>query len=218
MDEVAKINNVSVVSPYKNVNAGVSRNTVTTSSASIIATNSSYLEVTNTKLAKGRKLSVIDIENKSKVCILGSSISSTLFNLAEPIGETIQIDGDNYTVIGVLETKGTSMGTNYDNLVLIPFSTAEYLGADTSINSLYAKVENETNIDLTKSLIENYIRSTLQISTDYYTVSKQGSMLEAMEEISGTLSLLLRRNSRNFTCSRWNRSYECNVSFSSRKN
>ena len=218
IDEIAQIENIDSASPYKNVNATVSRGSVEASSSSIIATNDNYLNITNTKITKGRRLSIIDIENKNKVCILGSNVTTTLFSLAEPVGETIKINGDNYTVIGVLETKGTSMGTNYDNLVIIPFTVAEYLGADSKINSAYVKVANEENIDETKSLIENYIRSTLQISTDYYSVTTQGSMLEAMEEISGTLSLLLRRYSRNFACSRWNWSNECNASISYRKN
>ncbi|MDR0978456.1 MAG: ABC transporter permease [Lachnospiraceae bacterium] len=149
----------------------------------------------------GRELSIIDIENKSKVCILGSEISETLFNLADPIGEKILLNGDNYTVVGLLETKGTSMGTNYDNLILVPFSTAEYLGSDNTVNNLYVKVADEENIDITTNLIQNYIRSTLQISSDYYSVSTQSSMLDAMSDISNTLSLLLRRYCRNFTCS-----------------
>lgn len=191
ISEIAKIDNVNSVAPYKNVSATVNRGTTTTSSASIIATNNNYLDVTNTKISKGREISIIDINNKSKVCILGSSITSTLFNLADSVGQTIQLNGDSYTVIGVLEAKGSSMGTNYDNMVLIPFSTAEYLGSDSTVSNLYVKVIDEGNIDKTKSLIENYIRSTLQISSDYYSVSTQTSMLSAMSDISTTLTLLL---------------------------
>jgi putative ABC transport system permease protein len=191
INEVKKLENIEAVSPYKNVSATVNRGTVTTSSASITATNDSYLDITSTAISKGRKISIIDIENKSKVCILGSSIASTLFNLAEPIGESIKLNGDNYTVIGVLEAKGTSMGMNYDNLILIPFTTGEYLGSDTTVNNLYAKVADEGQIDMSKSLIENYIRSNLQISSDYYSVSTQTSALSAMSDISNTLALLL---------------------------
>jgi len=191
MNDISKLDNVASVAPYKNVSATVNREATSTSSANIIATNNNYLDVTNTKISKGRKISIVDIDNKSKVCILGSNIASTLFNLAEPVGQTIKLNGDNYTVIGVLEAKGTSMGMNYDNLVLIPFSTAEYLGSDTTVNTLYVKVADESNISVTQTLIENYIRSTLQISTDYYSVSTQSSMLSAMSNISNTLTLLL---------------------------
>ncbi|MCL2859898.1 MAG: ABC transporter permease [Oscillospiraceae bacterium] len=191
MSDISKIDNVASVAPYKNVSATVNRGTTTTSSASIIATNNNYLDVTNTKISTGREISIVDIENNSKVCILGANIASTLFNLAEPVGQTIKLNGDNYTVIGVLEAKGTAMGTNYDNLVLIPFTTGEYLGSDSTVRSLYVRVANEDNINMTQTLIENYIRSTLQISSDYYSVSTQSSMLSAMSNISNTLTLLL---------------------------
>ena len=191
IDEILKLDNVSAVAPYKTVNSTVTRESATSSKASIIATNDSYLNVTNTTLAKGRTLSIIDIENKSKVCILGSEIATTLFSLVEPVGEKIKIDGDNYTVIGVLEEKGTSMGTDVDSMILIPLTTAKYLGEDTSVNNLYIKVQDESIINFTINRIENYIRTNLQISSDYYSVSSQNSVLDTMEGVTNTLSLLL---------------------------
>lgn len=191
IEEMAQLTNVEAVAPYKSVSGSVSRGTTTSSKASIIATNSNYLTVTNTKLEKGRTLSEIDMENKSKVCILGQDITSTLFSLTDPVGQNIKIDGDNYTVIGVLQEQGSSMGNDMDSTILIPLTTASYLGTDTSIHNVYVKVEEENSIEATTTLLSNYIRSNLQIGSDYYSVSSQQSTLEAMEEIGSTLSLLL---------------------------
>ena len=191
MDEILNLENIEKVAPYKNISATVSRGTTTSSKASIIATNDSYLGITNVSLSQGRSISIIDIENKSKVCILGSDIAQDLFSLANPIGETIKLNGDNYVVIGVLEEQGTSMGTNSDSSILIPITSAKHLGEDTSITSFYVKVSDEDRIDMTERIIENYLRSTLQVSSDYFTVSSQDSMLDAMESIDDTLSLLL---------------------------
>ena len=83
------------------------------------------------------------------------------------------------------------MGNDVDSTILIPITTAKYLGSDTTINNIYAKVAEENYIDNTISLLENYIRSTLQISSDYYSVSSQDSILNTMENINNTLSLLL---------------------------
>ena len=191
MEDIEELENVESVAPYKSINAQVTRNTSSVSQSSIMAVTDSYLTVSNTKLNEGRNISVIDIENQSKVCILGSKIVSSLFSLTDPIGETIKINGDNYTVIGVLQEQGTSMGNNIDNLVLIPFSSAKHLGEDTSINELYIKVENEDNINFTINEIENYIRQSLEISSDYYSVSSQDSVLDTMGNVNNTLSLFL---------------------------
>ena len=125
LEDILKLSNVETVAPYKTVSASVSKGTTTTNSASIIATNDKYLEVTNIGLYEGRTISIIDIENANKVCIIGQSLATSLFSLADPIGETIKINGDNYTVVGMLEESGTSMGTNVDNLLLIPVTTAK---------------------------------------------------------------------------------------------
>lgn len=191
IDDILNISNIEAVASYKTVNATVSRGTTTSNRASIIATNDSYLDVTNITIEQGRTISTIDVENKNKVCILGSDITTTLFDTDSPVGQKIKINGDNYTVIGVLTVQGTSMGTNIDSTILIPLTTAKYLGSDTTINNLYTKVSNENNIDKTITLIENYIRSTLEISSDYYSVSSQDSMLSTMSDINNTLSLLL---------------------------
>lgn len=102
INDILGIQNVEAVAPYKTVSSTVNREDVTSQRASIIATTDSYMEVTNLTISAGRLLSVIDLENNSKVCLLGSDIASTLFSLSNPVGQDIKIDGDNYTVIGVL--------------------------------------------------------------------------------------------------------------------
>lgn len=172
LEDILKIDNVSSVSPYKNVSATVSRGTTTANSASIIATNDEYLDVTNLSLYEGRKISIIDIENSSKICIIGQKLATTLFSLSDPIGETIKIDGDNYTVVGMLEESGTSMGNNIDNMLIIPITTAKYLGTDTAINNLYVKIEDE----------ENVTTATAEIKTIIKTISKTGEIKTGSEE------------------------------------
>ena len=191
IDELTQINNIENAIPYKNVSATVSRESTVSQKSSIIATTSGYFDVTNTTISSGRLMSDIDLENNNKICLLGSDISTTLFNLSNPIGQKIKIDGDNYTVVGVLTTKGTSMGNDVDNMIIIPFTTAKYLGSDTSINNVYIKVKNEDLIEKTSTMIEEYIEETLGITTDYFSVSSQDSMLDTMENVNNSLSMLL---------------------------
>lgn len=159
--------------------------------ANIIATTNDYMDITNLTISSGRVISKIDLENNSKVCLLGNDMAETLFSLRNPVGQSIKIDGDNYTVIGVLTAVGSSMGSNVDDMIIIPFTTAKYLGSDTSINDLYIKISDENKADSTETLIEEYIESNLGITTDYFSVSSQDSMLDTMDNINNTLSLLL---------------------------
>ena len=191
LDNLLNIANIESVAPYKSVNSTVTRQGTTSQRASIIATTPDYMNITNLTISRGRLLLQIDIENSSKICLLGNDIAETLFSLSNPVGQSIRINGDNYTVVGVLTAVGSSMGNNVDDMILIPFTTARYLGSDTSINSLYIKITDENMVDNATASIEKYIENTLRITTDYFSVSSQDSMLETMDDINNTLSLLL---------------------------
>lgn len=191
IDEITNLSNVESAVPYKSVSSTVSRNETVSQKSSIIATTVDYFSVTNTTISQGRLMSEIDMENNNKICLLGSDIAETLFNVTNPIGQKIKINGDNYTVVGVLTKNGTSMGNNVDNMIIIPFTTAKYLGSDTQVSDLYIKVENEDIIDYTTEVIENYIEKALDITTDYFSISSQDSMLNTMESVNSSLSLML---------------------------
>ncbi|MGN1330495.1 MAG: ABC transporter permease [Clostridia bacterium] len=191
LEQISSLDDIDSLAPYKTVSSTVSRGETTSKRASIVATTEEYMNVMNLTISSGRLLSIIDLENNSKVCLLGSNIATTLFETVDPIGETIKIDGDNYKVIGVLTAVGSSMGNNIDDLLIIPFTTAKYLGSDTTINNLYIKVSDENKIEQVTNMLESYIIYTLGISSDYFSVSSQDSMLDTMDNVTNTLTLML---------------------------
>lgn len=194
VEDILNLTNVESVAPYKTVSATVSKGTTTSNRARVLATTPDYLKVMNLGVNAGRKITDIDLNNTSKVCLLGSSLASSLFENAKNkdiVGKTINLNGDRYTVVGVLAKVGSTMGTNIDNMLIIPFTTAKYLKGDTSVNTLYVKVKDENQLDRTTLLISSYLERTLSITSDDYTVSSQDSMRETAETIKNTLSLLL---------------------------
>jgi putative ABC transport system permease protein len=72
----------------------------------------------------GRALSETDVENSRDVCVLGNELAKSVFPFGSPLGERLKINGINYTVVGVLEAKGGSMGGEQDNFAVIPITTA----------------------------------------------------------------------------------------------
>jgi putative ABC transport system permease protein len=77
----------------------------------------------NWLLQEGRLLMDIDVDNAHDVCVLGSSLATNVFPFGSPVGERLKIDGINYTVVGILEPKGSSLGGNQDNFVVVPVTT-----------------------------------------------------------------------------------------------
>ncbi|MCX7614657.1 MAG: ABC transporter permease [Clostridiales bacterium] len=191
VDGLSNRTGIESVAPYTRVNTTVSKGSTTEGMSSVLGINQNYFVVRNYTLSYGRKISFIDVDSKSKVCIIGATVSEDLFGNSDPIGQTIKIGGDNYTVIGVLESQGSSMGMNADNTVLIPITTAKYISGSSDVNSLYIKAANENSVTLAQLSAENYLRNTLDATSDEVSVSTQQSMLEAMSSIQSALTLLL---------------------------
>ena len=86
-----------------------------------------YPPITNWEIASGRALSDDDETSAALVALIGQTVERQLFALTEiPVGATILVKGVPVKVIGVLVGKGqTSFGQDQDDLVMIPFSTAE---------------------------------------------------------------------------------------------
>ena len=84
---------------------------------------SDFLYVFDSPLNQGRFITETDVEHRTNVVVLGSEIVDKLFPSLDPLGKTIQWDGQEYLVIGTLQKLGSFLGQDRDNRLLIPFST-----------------------------------------------------------------------------------------------
>ncbi len=76
----------------------------------------------NFEVAAGRNLGPDDVEFGRPVVVLGADVAEKIFVNEEPVGRLVRIDGQNYTVVGVLAEKGSSFGQSQDNIALIPIT------------------------------------------------------------------------------------------------
>lgn len=88
---------------------------------STMGCDENYLITSGYSLSKGRNFSELETENGSNVAIIGSVLSERLFqSVMDPIGRTISVGNVKYRVVGVLESRGSSMGFSNDNNVFVP--------------------------------------------------------------------------------------------------
>jgi putative ABC transport system permease protein len=83
-----------------------------------------YLATAGYKLGDGRNFSQQELENGSKVAILGHEMQTSLFKTVNPLGKTITVGNSKYKVIGVMKEKGSSMGFGGDRSVILPVEAA----------------------------------------------------------------------------------------------
>ena len=72
---------------------------------------------------EGRALLDSDVDSARNVCVLGAGLAKILFPFGSALGDTIKLDGLNYTVIGVLQARGLQQGSDQDNFAVIPITT-----------------------------------------------------------------------------------------------
>lgn len=114
----------------------------------VYGVNENYLENTGTEVELGRNFTIFDIENNNKVCLLGSDFLKSLFKDEDPIGKTISIRGVRFTIIGILESKGSSFGNNQDLKVLIPVQVARGIYTQPNINyNISVKVDDKNMME-----------------------------------------------------------------------
>ncbi len=73
---------------------------------------------------KGRFFGPIDVDNGSNVCVLGRDVLKLLECDERIVGDYVYLDQARFRVLGLLEAKGSAMGNNPDEVVLIPYTTA----------------------------------------------------------------------------------------------
>lgn len=130
-EDAKAIQTSSEITTVQYVSPEVSRrNQVTTSSTNtntqIMGAVPEYLNVHNITVSSGRFITQNDVNTLAKVAILGPQVVSDLFvEGADPLGQTIRINGQSLTVIGVTTSKGGSGFQNQDDIIYVPLSTAQ---------------------------------------------------------------------------------------------
>ena len=191
MDDIRKIDLIKDASPYVYIDATVSRGGDKSNGSTIFAAGEAYSDIMGYEIESGRMLSRIDVENCTKVVLIGNGIAKRFWKKGDPCGSTIKLNGDDYTVVGVMKSAGSSMGNNVDEMVILPITSARYLGESTTITELFLRADSEDVAEDAANNFKAYLRNTKHIEDDWCDVSTQKMMLEAMEEISKTMALLL---------------------------
>lgn len=158
----------------------------------------SFLIVRSFNTAQGRFINDIDLKRNKKVAVIGSEILERVFNNENPIGKQMRINNTSFQVIGVMESKGSFLGTNQDETVFIPLTTmANQLVGKTSpygleISFISVSAQDKKSINAAKFQIENLLRLRHKIKDqDDFGVQTQKDILETIGKITGVLTLFL---------------------------
>lgn len=153
-----------------------------------------YSTVRNYSVSTGRFISGMDVEYGQPVVILGKTVSEQLFGRSDPVGKKIKLNGYEFKVIGLLESKSSSTSTSTigsdDDKVLIPITTAERILGTKTIRTVYVTAKNAASVGPAVTELDSYLLNRFN-DQDAYSVFNQQSALSTLNTVTQTLTLFL---------------------------
>ena len=189
---------VAAVAPELSTNGQIVAGRENTN-AQVVGVTPEYEFVRNYSVASGRFVSAAHVESVSEVAVLGSRVAETLFGFRDPVGQTLRISGRQFTVIGVLESRGGSALGNLDNQVLVPITTVYYRLASQrttqggiNVQTINLQVESLDVMDDAVQEIATVLRLRHRLSAeDDFTINSQQETIETLEETQETFVIFL---------------------------
>jgi putative ABC transport system permease protein len=186
---------VQAVAPVISVNsATMVHNGTSYSPATFIGTTPAYLTAHTYNIAYGSSLTTAQVTGHVPAIVIGPTVVTNLFAGQNPIGQTIQVNGSNFQVVGVTQPKGSNGAQDQDDIAIAPITAVQdVLSGYGSISSI--TVQAKTQGDLTAaqtevtSILEQQLGTT--VANPGFNVINQGTILSASQSTSGVFTTLL---------------------------
>ncbi|MEC7872198.1 MAG: ABC transporter permease [Candidatus Neomarinimicrobiota bacterium] len=151
------------------------------------------LRTVNTYIADGRNLTEEDIHLSRSVCIIGADVVDALFPFEDPLGKVIQLQGINFSVVGITERQGQSFGQSQDNYIFLPITTflQRFRGNSYSlgimVESESAELYNET-VDEVIGILRT-IRKVNPGEENDFEITTNEELMETFGSFTGSIKI-----------------------------
>lgn len=159
--------------------------------------NADYLSIRKLSLKDGRIFNEQELNNSSKVCVLGQTVVENLFTNGEsPIGKTIRFNKIPFKVIGVLAEKGeNTFGQDQDDIIIAPYTTVQKrIMAITWVQSIFTSAVSEEASSKAVDEISEALRKSHKLKStenDDFEVRSQAELINTFSSITNMLTILL---------------------------
>jgi putative ABC transport system permease protein len=182
-----------VLSSSETLTAGSSNWTST-----VVGTTPSWETVRSRSVTQGRFIVNQDVTDHTAVAVLGSDTAAELFSRVDPVGQTVNVNGVPMTVIGVLNSVGSSSsstGSDQDDQVIVPMTTAsQRLFGSTALSSILIQSTSSSTLSAAYQEADTELLALHGITTASdadFTIASQASLVTTATSVDHTLTILL---------------------------
>lgn len=182
--EIASLAHVEGVTPGYSFNTAMIYNKKRNTGISVAGVND-YWFTTQEDLSKGRTITSLDTSRMNRVCLVGQDALSEFFYGINPLGQTVYLNGIEFTVVGILPEEYTGSD------LVIPYTTALKMNSKNVITSLTLYLDDTENKESVQKELETLLDAMFYFEDDTYTISTMEAVESTMEELLGMMSTLL---------------------------
>src|ERR1700744_1205528 len=188
---------VKSASPVVNANGvTLTYNGTTYSPSSFVGTTPSYQSARDYTMASGSWWTKAQENQHARGAVIGPTVVSELFSGANPIGATIGVNGTNFQVIGVTNSKGSNGTTNQDDVVMAPLTAVQdTLTGYGDVNQIVVQAKSRDQLSAAQTEVTSILTPLLPASpgstSSNFNVINQGSILQASSSTSSVFTTLL---------------------------
>jgi putative ABC transport system permease protein len=164
-------------------------------STSALGITPGYGVVSNITSDVGRFISDADVSSGARVIVLGQTVATTLFGEFEAVGQSVRVNRIPFTVIGILESKGSSFGQDNDDVALIPISTVRQrlatgsnLQGPDDLHVLFVGFEDGVNLPAAKKEMTEILRNRYRVPSgdiSPFTIRTTEEFMEESSKVTG---------------------------------
>jgi putative ABC transport system permease protein len=187
------IKDISPTVSSGNTNISAGGQTATTT---VQAVEPNYETIKNTPVDSGRFIDQDDLDNRYYSAVVGTDVATELFNSTDVIGQTVNVNGIPFNIVGVLKSQGTSTNGSADDTILLPLTTAQRLLKSTQIKTFYVEASSSDSVNTAMQYLELFldtkyglaVSSSSTVTNQYYRVMNQTSLLQTATSTSQTMT------------------------------
>ena len=191
LQAIAEQPDVVAVSPSTSSRAAVVFRSSRRNNVLVAGRSYSLFDSGQQTVAIGRGLLPLDIERRSRVAVLGSSLSTVLFGNRSPEGDEIIIAGQRFVVVGVLQPTGGFGIGSLNNSVVVPYNVAERVVPNTRVSSLDVFFAETAEVDQVQADTEAALLRIFDGRDTAFSISNQQDILDVVQSITTTLTAML---------------------------
>lgn len=156
----------------------------------MIGVTPSHVDIGREKVVEGRYITEQDYDHNSHVCFIGQDLVNKFFTGIDPLGQEINVAGQQFRVIGVADTVGTTFGISQDNFIMIPLTTYRNAFMARPQLLVFIKAPDSKHMMELEDEVRALMRARRHVpyhEDDTFGINASDTLMDAWKNLTGTI-------------------------------